>query len=320
MHPGRRLLFFPQVDIEDVLRGEDQIHEAKKSLNTRESYALSWRAWCYWCEAIGVSPLPADPSDVKHFATWCLQQGYRIKTVTLRLTGIAHYHREAGLPSPLKAAWLHIKNAKRLYKEDPGGRHAVTYEMLHRMMPRIPESVLGVRNRAMILVAFAAGWRKTEVTGLFYSDLSFVPSGIELWLRSSKTDQTGEGRLVGIQPGEHASTCPVLALQAWIALRGNWEGPLFPRMTRQGEVSRKPLGRRGQALYIAVKKYIAAIGEDPTMFGAHSLRVGMITESAKNGASEAAIMQRTGHKHSAMLRHYIRPATVFDFNPLRGVL
>lgn len=321
MHPARRSLLSHQIDFEALQRSEERIGEAKKALNTREAYSLAWRAFCGWCETASLSPLPADPRVVKNFSTWCLEQGYRIRTVTLRLTGIAHHHREAGFLSPInKEVWQHIENAKRHYKEEPGGKHAITCDMLRRMLSRLPEDALGVRDRAIILVTFAAGWRKGETVSLRYSDARFVPSGLELWLRSSKTDQTGEGRLVGIQPGDNPVTCPVLALQAWLALRGPWDGALFTRLTSRRQVTRDPLGRRGQVIYNAVKKYSEAIGENPKFFGAHSLRAGMITECAKNGASESSIMQRTGHKSSATLRRYIRPASVFDFNPLKGIL
>jgi integrase len=322
MHPTQRtLLLDPYVDLEAIMRDERRIGQASRSENTKEAYFFAWRAFCLWCEAASLPSLPASACTVQHFSTWCLQAGYRINTVILRLSGIAHYHVEAGYLSPVtREIWHYIENAKRHFKEESRAKRAITCEMLRKIVARLPDTPTGTRNRAMILVAFAAGWRRTEVTGLRYSDLRFVPRGIELWLRSSKTDQTGKGRLIGIQPGDHDITCPVLALRAWIAIRGVWEGPLFPRISPQQEVTRDALARRGQVIHMALKRFLDAIGEDPRYFGAHSLRAGMITEAAKNGATEAAIMQRTGHKCSATLRRYIRPATAFDFNPLRGVL
>lgn len=73
-------------------------------------------------------------------------------------------------------------------------------------------------------------------------------------------------------------------------------------------------------LWLAVKRAIEGIGDNPATFGAHSLRAGMITEAAKHGASELSIMRRTGHKQSQTLQRYIRPACAFDFNPLKDVL
>lgn len=288
--------------------------------NTREMYSYAWRAFASWCEIAGATPLPATPATVRNFATWCLDKGYRMGTVKVRLRGIAYQHGVNGFASPLdRSVREHMANARRHYRHAPAGKRAVTCQMLRKMLSRLPETPTGIRNRAMILVTFAAGWRRGEVTALQFSDLRFVPSGMELWLRSSKTDQVGEGRLVGIQPGDHAATCPILALRCWLAIRGEWDGPLFPAIDH-GEVTRRQLHWRGQRLCFVVKRLVEQIGEDPRRYGAHSLRAGMVTESAKNGASEAAIMARTGHRSSRTLQIYIRPNSCFDFNPLKGVL
>ncbi len=92
------------------------------------------------------------------------------------------------------------------------------------------------------------------------------------------------------------------------------------KATPQGKLTRDALDPSGEVIYTALKKLVEEIGENPKHYGAHSLRSGMITEAARHGASETAIMQRTGHRSSQTLRRYIRPATAFDFNPLANVL
>ncbi len=322
MHPARRtLLQSQQVDLDAILQSEQRIRAAQKAPGTKEAYFYAWRAFTAWCQIAGVQALPAAPRTVQSFATWCLDHGYRIQTVCIRLNGIADYHRESGFCSPVDASVRkHMANAKRHFKETPGGKQALTTELLRKIMGRFPDTLAGTRNRSMVLLGFAAGWRRGEVTRLWFSDIRFVPRGLELFLRYSKTDQMAEGRIVGIQPGENSSTCPLLALRTWIGVRGNWEGPLFPRITPRQEVSREPLCGRAVTMHLALRRALEEVGENPKLFGAHSLRSGMITEAAKNGATESAIMQRTGHKSSAALRRYIRPATAFDFNPLRGIL
>jgi integrase len=170
------------------------------------------------------------------------------------------------------------------------------------------------------VLTFASGWRRSEIASLKLSDVAFVPKGLTLWLGSSKTDQTGQGRLVGIEAGVKPLTCPVRALRAWLKLRGEWEGSLFVAVAGCGAVTREPISPRGEVLHQALKDSLERIGEDPATFGAHSLRAGMITEAAKHGASEAAIKLRTGHKSSLTLQRYIRPASAFDLNPLKAVL
>lgn len=309
------------VDFEELRRTEARIMEAQKALNTRRAYTSGWKAFVSWCAAVERIWLPAEPATVRDFATWCITQQYRLSTVALRLSAIAHYHQNAGAAAPVdEAVRRYLANAKRELKEEPAGKAALTYDILRRAAARFPDTAVGIRNRAMILLGFASGWRRSEIVALRLTDISFVPQGLALWQRSSKTDQIGEGRLVGIERGQRAVTCPVRALQAWLSLRGDWAGPLFVRIGPRQQVTRIGLEPRGETMHNALKRVLEQIGEDPRRFGAHSLRSGMITEAAKHGASEAAIKQRTGHKSSETLQKYIRPANIFEFNPLKGVL
>ena len=224
------------------------------------------------------------------------------------MSAIAHYHLEAGLKSPYdESIQRYLTSARRHLKEGPSGKKALTYELLRKVVQRFPaNTTLGIRNRAMVLLDFASGWRRSEIVALGYSDVRLVPEGLELWQRASKVDQTGEGRLVGIRPGKRRLTCPIRALRAWLEVRGHWRGPLFVRIHRNGTPTREGLEPRGSALHQALKRALAEVGEDASEFGAHSLRAGMVTEAAKHGASESAIMMRTGHKSSQTLRRYIR--------------
>lgn len=295
---------------------------ASKAANTLRAYASSWKQFERWCREAARASLPASPDTVEDFASWSINERCRLNTVFSRVTAIAHYHQEAGWPSPVdESVRKFLSNARRDLKERPGGKAALTPAQLRKLAKRLSSgNPVAIRDCAMILLGFAAGWRRTEVVGLDLSDVKFVREGMTLWLRASKTDQTGEGRLVVIQRGKRALTCPVLALRKWLKIRGTWEGPLFVRFSPDRRVTRQGLRGRGYALYNALKRVLAEIGEDPRNFGAHSLRAGMITASAENGATETAIMLRTGHKSSQSLRRYIRPAQGFRLNPLKGVL
>lgn len=309
------------VDFERLREREAQIRTAKHSANTRDAYARGWRVFSEWCAAAHESALPAAPETLRHFATWCITEGYRLGTVTLRLSAIAWRHTDAGFASPVDASVReYLRQARRDLRERPAGKAALSYPLLQKIVSAIPDTPIGVRNRAMILLGFASGWRRSEILPLHSDDLAFVREGLELWQRASKTDQEGEGRAVGIQPGARASTCPVKAVRDWMALRGDWRGPVFVRFTAQHRMTREGLDPASEVLHHELKKLLDRAGVDARAYGAHSLRAGMITEAAKNGASEAAIMQRTGHRKSSTLQRYIRPATCFAFNPLRGVL
>lgn len=300
---------------------EQRILRAERAANTRLAYAHGWKTFLAWCSAAERSSLPAEPASVKEYAAWSIARGRRLATVCLHMSAISHYHREEGLQTPVdRTVRLFLANARRELREEPGGKAALTYEILRNIATHFPDTPAGIRNRAMILLQFAAGWRRSEIVALRRSDVHFVPQGLALWQRYSKTDQVGDGRLVGIERGKRSVTCPVRALESWLRVRGEWDGPLFVRFNPRGEMTRSPLAPRAEVLQNALKDVLEKIGEDAGRYGSHSLRAGMITEAAQHGASETSIMRRTGHKTSACLRRYIRPANIFEFNPLRDVL
>ncbi len=224
MHPATRsLLTTGAVDHEQIKRSELRIRKAHRAANTLIAYQSAWRSFARWCEAAERQVFPAESQTVQDFSTWCFDQGYRLETVFLRMSAIRYIHREEGHQSPIdKRLREHLANARRHLKEKPGGKAALSYDLLRRIARRFSDNPIGVRNRAMILLGFASGWRRSEIVSLHSSDIRFVPRGMELWLASSKTDQTGTGRLVGIEPGRHELTCPLRALRQWIECRGNW--------------------------------------------------------------------------------------------------
>jgi integrase len=131
-------------------------------------------------------------------------------------------------------------------------------------------------------------------------------------IRRSKTDQAGEGRKVGIPPGEEQATCPVAALGQWRAAAGIASGALFRGMNRHGQVLDRRLSGEGVAL--VVKRAMEKLGCRPSEFAGHSLRAGLATAAAAAGKSEPAIMRQTGHRCLSTLRRYIRDGNLFREN------
>lgn len=314
-------LFPLGLDLAAAREIKERIMTATHAKNTTITYSSSWRMFQRWCREAGKMALPTSTQTCLDFAAWCIADGYRLETVEHRLKAINYFHRQAELPLPMdRSVWQFLNNAKRVLCEDPQGMAPLSPEQLRRISEALLDrkTLLDVRDRAVILVGFACGWRRCELAALNLCDVRWSKEGIEIWLAKSKTDQAAKGRLVGIPRGEHPVTCPVAALDKWVAVRGRWYGPLFTATTPARTLTRRRC--HPDMVRIAVKRCLQLIGEDPEGFGAHSLRAGMITASAEAGATETSIMQRTGHRSYQTLRRYIRPATVFRANPLKGVL
>jgi integrase len=188
----------------------------------------------------------------------------------------------------------------------------VVTDDLKRMVARIPmETLIGIRDRALLLIGFAGAFRRSELVALQMADIQDVPEGLLITLKRSKTDQEGAGRKVAIPYGSTFETCPVRGLKAWLLMANITSGPLFRSIDRHGNIGKS---LSDQSVALLVKKYVDAVGLDADLFSGHSVRAGLATSAAIAGVSERSIMQQTGHKSSAMVRRYIRDSNLFREN------
>jgi integrase len=172
--------------------------------------------------------------------------------------------------------------------------------------------LIGLRDRALILLGFAGAFRRSELVGLDLGDCAFGKDGLTITLRRSKTDQDGEGRRIGIPFGSNPQTCPIRLLEAWIEQAGITAGPLFRSVSRHGQVQAARLS--GIDVARIVKKRAVRAGLDAAKYAGHSLRAGHATSAAISGASERSIMNQTGHRSVQMVRRYIREGSLFREN------
>jgi integrase len=279
--------------------------------NTKRAYLADWRDFSAWCATHTLSPLPATPTTLTLYLTAATA---RRKTSTLerRLCAIAAEHKAAGYPTPtadpdVRALLAGIRRAKGTRQTRK--RPTVTHEVC-AMVDALPDTLLGRRDRALLLLGFAGGFRRSELVALDVADVEETAGGLVVTIRRSKTDQEGAGRRVGIPYG--GRHCPARALHAWLAAAGIAAGPLFRRFDRQGRLLPLRLSDKGVARL--VQRQAAALGLDPTQYGGHSLRAGLATAAAAAGKSERAIMAQTGHKSAEMVRRYIRDGELFRDN------
>lgn len=169
-----------------------------------------------------------------------------------------------------------------------------------------------LRDRALLLVGFAAALRRSELVALDVADVAFVTEGLVVTLRRAKTDQEGRGTEIAIPFGRGVQTCPVLALRVWLEAARIEEGAIFRSVSRHDALGPARLSDRDVAR--VVKAAVAAAGYDPTTFAGHSLRSGFITTAAREGVAERHIQNQSRHKSLPVLRGYIRRGSLFVDN------
>ncbi len=202
-------------------------------------------------------------------------------------------------------------------------------DTLKRMLAALPspDSPLGIRNRAMLLLGFGAALRRSELVGLAIGDVQLVPGrGLTVLVRRSKTDQHGRGQQVAIwaNPADPL-TCPASAVARWLALRDTAPDiarcfgaeardalPLFCGMSKAGRLSGTALSDKAVARL--VKAAAEAAGPDPEKYSGHSLRAGLATAAGDQGAGLADLMRQTRHKSTEVALGYLRPADLWRNN------
>ena len=281
--------------------------------NTKRGYASDFRAFEAWCKASGLQPLPADPATVASYFAAMAEDGRKASTIDRARAAIRMAHDVKGYADPTahKHVKLALKGIRRNIGTAKGKKAPILHTDIKAMLAALPSGVIGVRDRALLLVGFAGAFRRSELVGIAVEHVEETAEGIKILLPKSKTDQEGQGRYVGIRRGTNPDTCPVRALAVWIEAAGITAGPIFRRVDRHGNVL-EPM--TAQTVALVVKRAAAAAGLDPAKYSGHSLRAGFVTQGAINGATIANIMRSTGHKSTETVNGYIRIANIFKDN------
>ena len=286
-----------------------------KSAATIRAYAAGWRDFLAFCEPRGLSALPASDETVATYLADMADRGAKAATIARRLVVISQAHKAADLPSPTSSSLVSRTHAgiRRTLGTAQQGKAPALVDDLKRMLEALPNTRVGLRDRALLLLGFAGAFRRSELVGLDVADLEFARAGVIVTLRKSKTDQAGRSRRLGIPFGSSERTCPVRSVQAWLEAARISEGPVFRSLDRFQRVQGARLSDKAVALII--KRRAKAVGLDPARYAGHSLRAGLATSAAAAGASERVIMSQTGHRSADMVRRYIRDGSLFTSNP-----
>jgi len=286
---------------------------ASKAESTLRGYRADWNHFCWWCESHRLIPLPALPETVATYIAECAGR-LKVGSIQRRLNAIAEAHKAVGLDSPTHHSIVTntMKGIRRTKGTAPTQKAPTLSDDIRALVDVAGDGIIGLRDRAIILLGFAGAFRRSELVALDVEDCGFGKDGLTVTLRRSKTDQEGAGRKVGIPYGSNPDTCPVRTVQTWMEASAIVAGPLFRSITRHGRLQSGRLS--GIDVARIVKKLADRAGLDAERYAGHSLRAGHATSAAMAGASERSIMNQTGHRSVQMVRRYIRDGSLFREN------
>ena len=280
-----------------------------KAQNTLRAYQADFRDFSSFCAKNGFNPLPTEPKIIALYLTH-LSSFSKFSTLKRRIASIKVVHRLKGHYIDTKHPIIteNIMGIKRKLGVKQTSKKPILINDLKKIINVIDEEkneLKKYQNKALILIGFAGGFRRSELVSIEYEDVDFVTEGVKITVIKSKTDQTGIGLTKAIPYFDNKSYCPVISLKKWIEYSNIKNGKVF-------KVSDKTVA-------LTIKKYASIAGLDNSKYAGHSLRSGFATSTAEIGADERSIMAMTGHKTTQMVRRYIQEANLFKNNALNKI-
>jgi len=281
-----------------------------KAVNTLRAYRADFNDFSAFCVKNGLSSMPTEPKILSIYLTH-LSTTSKFSTLKRRIASISVIHKMKGhyLDTKHPIIMENLHGIKRVRGSNQKAKKPILINELKLIIKAIDQAnqfeIKKVRDRAIILIGFSGGFRRSELVNLDYEDIEFVTEGVKIFVKRSKTDQSGEGMTKAIPYFDNKIFCPVINLKNWIDYSKIKSGKIF-------DISDKSVA-------LIIKKYASMCGLDSTKYGGHSLRSGFATTTAESGAEERNIMAMTGHKTTQMVRRYIKEANLFKNNALNKI-
>jgi len=293
-----------------------------KAKNTLRAYKSDFKDFSIFCAKHGINSLPTEPKIISLYLTH-LSKYSKISTLRRRLVSISMFHKLKGHYLDTKHPIIveNLMGIRRLKGSIQKGKKPLLISHLKLIVNVINEyrtdEIKKLRDKTIILIGFGGGFRRTELISIDYDDLEFVPEGLKINIKKSKTDQFGEGMIKGLPYFTNEIYCPVTNLKKWLKISKIKTGPIFRRFSKGLSLTNQRLS--DQSVVLLMKKYLTLAGIENKNFAGHSLRSGFATVAAESGADERSIMAMTGHKSTEMVRRYIKEVNIFKNNALNKV-
>jgi len=283
-----------------------QFRSASKADETKRALSKNWNRFINWCQGKNLNPFPCSIETMESYLVFLADEGLKASSIDQAKWAIDSFHKLNGQTPPgihenIKVLLAGIKRtigSRQIRKE------AFTIEHIRKLIFR--NDLIGIRDKALLLLGFAGGFRRSELSGILIENIRFTDFGLVVHLDFSKTDQVGTGAYVEIVKANDSDYCPVLSVKNLIEKTGKHNGPLFYSVNRWNQPGNKlstvTIGK-------LVKFYAAQCGLDPDKYGGHSLRSGCATFLLDKGVSLNIVSKQGRWKRADTVLRYDRNQT-----------
>jgi integrase len=313
-----------QERIEKIASKLRELDEAALSPNTRKTYRSRWIQFALWCQEMDADPWMRKDGAAAYdrllsaYVGWLAERKASPSTITVSLSAIKRYNADQGFDviygTQLKK---YVRGHANIEGRAPRVQaQAAVIEDLELMLSAFDFETpkpKDVRDRALLLLGFIGGFRRSELAGITLDRVRYDRrgKGIAIFIPKSKADQQGRGR-TKVAYYTHTPLCPVAAYEAWVRLAGITEGPVFRAVRKGGFITDKQVPDKAIADMIRERaKAVGLIVNDDERWSGHSLRRGFVTEGIRKGIPRHQLMEDGGWTSNAIDGYY-QAAKEFD--------
>ncbi|MCK5725219.1 MAG: tyrosine-type recombinase/integrase [Thiotrichaceae bacterium] len=304
-----------QQEIDSLIERTKSTLVADMAPLTHLAYEKDWKDFQLFTKEIEQNHLPALDQTTVLYLQFLVDRKLKINTIRRRFAAIRYYHHNAGLDSPTEAVICKkmMRAVTRQLGSQVNQKKAMYIDDLKKIIDSIDDSSLtGKRDKAMLLLGFSGGFRRSEVVSLDRDQLHFIEEHLRVYLKRSKTDQAGKGLDKPIFGHPDSPYCAVKAIKDWLEASGIESGPVFRRIRRGQQINLNENKALSAVTYSSrIKHYCATIGLDASEYSGHSLRSGFVTSAAIQGKDVLQIADIT-KQDIRTVQHYMRKAKMFE--------
>jgi site-specific recombinase XerD len=270
--------------------------------NTLRAYKADMLEFIAYCDKEGDCALPAKPETVAKFLMQTVPQGIKSSTIRRKVSSISAIHRLSSLEDPTRHSEVKIIQRK-IYRQ-LGTRfdqaYPITRALLTRLLAACEDDLHGLRDRALLLVAYDSMRRRSELISLRVEDIEWIPdNGASILLRKSKTDQQGCGKWI------HLTSESTEALHQWLSAAKISEGLIFRGIRSSGAISDGLCESRIPRIYKTLARKAGLNESVVQSISGHSMRVGGAQDLLNSGASFPQIMVKGGWAKTDTVLRYV---------------
>lgn len=270
--------------------------------NTLRAYKADMLEFIVYCDSAGVCALPAEPKTISEFLMQTLSQGIKSSTIRRKVSSISAIHRMSSLDDPTKHSEVKITQRK-IYRQ-LGTRfdqaYPITRTLLTKMLSACGNELHGLRDRALLLIAYDSMRRRSELIFLRIEDIEWLPEDkASVLLRKSKTDQHGSGKWIHLTPET------THALHQWLSAAKINEGLIFRGVRSSGAITDSLCESRIPRIYKTLARKAGLNESVVQSISGHSMRVGGAQDLLNVGASLPQIMVKGGWTKTDTVLRYV---------------